>query len=362
MFQSFAEEDKTNQDVPIQDELHGENQMNIDKYKSAGIIAETALIFAKRLVSPGIKIVDICTQTDTYIADNLKQVYVDKVFEKGLAFPTSVSVNHTIGFNSPLTDDDSVISHGDLVNIELGVHIDGFPVIVCETMMVGDPSEKQQQVMECLRDIKRSIKTLVKIGKDGNGVHAMMTEMTEKHGCNLIDCDESIAICPGIFSYQVSQEIIHGRNDVDEDYEKHSRMFMGKNRHEYDDLENVEFEHNQVFIIDVAVSSGTGRVNVNNLRETTIYKHDFDHYHALKRDASKLTLVAFKNKGVFPTNIREIDCPVVRMGLRECISTGVLDMYPVMYEKNGEFIGRYKYTVIIRNGNAKKKNRNICFN
>jgi hypothetical protein len=124
----------------------------------------------------------------------------------------------------------------------------------------------------------------------------------------------------------------------------------------------VEFEHNQVFIIDVAVSSGTGRVNVNNLRETTIYKHDFDHYHALKRDASKLTLVAFKNKGVFPTNIREIDCPVVRMGLRECISTGVLDMYPVMYEKNGEFIGRYKYTVIIRNGNAKKKNRNICFN
>ena len=364
MFRSFKKTDDKNQDVPIHEELSDENKMNLDKYKHAGSIAEIALIYAKCMLTPGTKVVDICKQTDAYIHDNLKKIYVDKSFDKGIAFPTCVSINNVIGYFSPIDGDETTISNGDLVNVELGVHIDGFPTIVCDTFLVGKKehmTEKQKRVMDCLTDVKKNIKSMVKPGKRCNAVCDYMANTSKKHECRLIDWDERIQMCPGIYSYQVSQDIIHGRNEKDGDYERHNRIFTGKNRHEYD-TENSEFVHNHVYMVDIVVSSGDGIVRINDLSETTVFRHDFDYRQELKLKASKLTLTAFKNKGVFPSTIRDIDSPVIRLGLKECLTAGVLDQYPVMYEKKGEFLARYKYTVILRNGNGKKKNRNICFN
>ena len=46
--------------------------------------------------------------------------------EKGLAFPTCLSVNHCAGHFSPLLENTSKLQEGDLVKIDLGVHIDGY--------------------------------------------------------------------------------------------------------------------------------------------------------------------------------------------------------------------------------------------
>lgn len=46
--------------------------------------------------------------------------------EKGIAFPTCISVNNVVGHYSPLKSEDAVLQKGDLAKIALGVHIDGF--------------------------------------------------------------------------------------------------------------------------------------------------------------------------------------------------------------------------------------------
>lgn len=46
--------------------------------------------------------------------------------EKGIAFPTCISVNNIVGHYSPLKSEDSILKKGDLAKISLGVHIDGF--------------------------------------------------------------------------------------------------------------------------------------------------------------------------------------------------------------------------------------------
>jgi len=63
-------------------------------------------------------------------------VYNKKPTFKGLAFPTTISVNEVAGHNSPLPEDSTSIREGDLVKIDLGLHIDGFPAFVGHTLVV----------------------------------------------------------------------------------------------------------------------------------------------------------------------------------------------------------------------------------
>jgi len=46
--------------------------------------------------------------------------------EKGVAYPTTVSVNNIVGHYTPLKSEDSVLVKGDLAKVSLGVHIDGW--------------------------------------------------------------------------------------------------------------------------------------------------------------------------------------------------------------------------------------------
>lgn len=84
----------------------------------------------------GSKIFELCIWADNLIYEELNKVYNKKPTFKGLAFPTCISVNEICGHNAPLQEDSTNIKEGDLVKLELGVHIDGFPAFVAHTIVV----------------------------------------------------------------------------------------------------------------------------------------------------------------------------------------------------------------------------------
>ena len=51
------------------------------------------------------------------IEEALSKVYNKAKIEKGIAFPTSISVNHVVGHFSPLNDDTTVLEEGDLAKM-----------------------------------------------------------------------------------------------------------------------------------------------------------------------------------------------------------------------------------------------------
>ena len=57
--------------------------------------------------------------------------------EKGIAFPTCVSINHCVCHFSPLEAEDVLLKNGDVVKIDLGAHIDGCIAVVGHTLVVG---------------------------------------------------------------------------------------------------------------------------------------------------------------------------------------------------------------------------------
>lgn len=350
--------EKEDLDIPILKEIDEENQFNLDKYKIAGNICESALSGLKTEIVEGSSISSLCQKYDDFLIQEVKKTYKDKSFNNGLAFPTTISVNNMASYNT----NERLLKNGDLVKLELGLQIDGFPVVISDTVMIGDISKKQKKVLDCLEEIKKNIKSYIKIGKNNKDVSTFLTHTVKKYECNLLKCDEKIKRCPGVFSYQISQDVIDGYNDNNKNYEKHEIIFGGQNQDEFD-VDTFEFQHNQVFIMDVAISSGEGYVSLKDTKETTVYKYNQEFYYPLRLKASRQCLETLKKEGqCFPCNISKVRDSSFILGLNECIENNLIEPYHILYEKDGEYIANYKFTVILRNGNKKIKNRNIYFN
>lgn len=73
----------------------------IDKYQNAATIANTVLGLVIKKCVPKASIVEICQFGDKEIEKELSKVYSKKKIEKGIAFPTCVSVNEICGHYSP---------------------------------------------------------------------------------------------------------------------------------------------------------------------------------------------------------------------------------------------------------------------
>ena len=81
---------------------------------------------------------------------------------QGIAFPTCVNPNHIPAIWLPVNAEDRAnitLHNGDVVNIMLGIQIDGFPSIVAETLVIGASKEspvtdKESRLIErCLDSI-----------------------------------------------------------------------------------------------------------------------------------------------------------------------------------------------------------------
>jgi len=361
MFTTLSKQ-KENLVIPILDQLNEENKFNLDKYKVASEILLEKFDELKKMITEGQSIMELCELFDHKLIEKVKDVYKHKSFQNGLAFPTCISVNNQSGYNSPLPEYDRILKSGDLVKIEMGLQIDGFPVVVADTLVLGELNVKQALLLDTLKEIKENLKSYIKVGSNTKDLYDYLKETTKNYECNLLSCDESIDHCPGIYSSQVSQGVIDGRNEDDKELEKHNCIFTGKNSEEFV-TNHFDFEHNQCFVIDVAFSTGNGTVSVKDPRESSVYRCNPDYFYALKLKASKTTYNKLQEQSPeFPCSIRSIKDNLFDLGIKECVSNGIVEKYPVLYEKEGEYIANWKFTVILRNGNKKIKNRNIEFN
>jgi len=112
----------------------------VTKYKTAATFANTALKTVVDACVEGAKVLDLCRLGDETIALLAAGVYKASKLQKGVAFPTSVSVGNVICHLSPLPSDAEAavqLKKGDFVRIELGAHVDGYIAQVAQTIVVG---------------------------------------------------------------------------------------------------------------------------------------------------------------------------------------------------------------------------------
>ncbi|MBA0551531.1 hypothetical protein Golob_022410, partial [Gossypium lobatum] len=141
----------------------------VTKYKGAAEIVNKALQLVVKECKPKAKIVDICEMGDAFIREQTGNMYKNskKKIERGVAFPTCLSVNNTVCHFSPLASDTSELEEGDMVKIDMGCHIDGFIAVVAHTHVVqsGPITGKQADVVAAANTAAEVALRLVRPGK-----------------------------------------------------------------------------------------------------------------------------------------------------------------------------------------------------
>jgi len=302
----------------------------VQKYKAAAEVAHRAMDEVMKQCKAGAKIVDLCKAGDAFIVAECKKAFPKTNFERGVAFPTCISVNNVCGHFSPLKDDKTVLAKNDLVKIDLGAHIDGFIALAARTLVVepeGDVTGKVADVITAAQVAMNAAIHSLQIGKTNEEISEVIKHVADAYHVSPLE---------GVLSHQMTRWLIDG-----------DKVIMNKPMVDQR-VEKCTVEANDVWCIDIVMSTGEGVAREREQR-TTIFKRDLEKMYMLKLKASRYLLQQINRKSpVFPFTLRAFDDErQARMGVSEMVSHGMVDPYPVLFEKDKEFVAQYKTTVFV---------------
>lgn len=149
--ESEEEEEEEIEEIEEEEEIEDEVGEDFSKdpramtyLADAGKIADSALNYVLSLCKVGASLYDICVKGDAFINSELTKVYTKQKFIKGVAFPTSISLNEVCGHFSAQSEESGdaheykTLSEGDVAKIDLGVHINGFSAVTAHTVVVSE--------------------------------------------------------------------------------------------------------------------------------------------------------------------------------------------------------------------------------
>ncbi|KAF2306422.1 hypothetical protein P3X46_005032 [Hevea brasiliensis] len=303
----------------------------VTKYKSAAEIVNKSLQLVVSECKPKAKIVDICEKGDTYIREQTGNMYknVKKKIERGVAFPTCVSVNNTVCHFSPLASDETVLEEGDMVKIDMGCHIDGFIAVVAHTHVIqaGPVTGRAADVIAAANTAAEVALRLVRPGKKNKDVTEAIQKVAAAYDCKIVE---------GVLSHQLKQFVIDGNKVI---------LSVSNSDTRVDDA---EFDENEVYAIDIVTSTGEGKPKLLDEKHTTIYKRAVDKNYHLKMKASRFIFSEINQKfPILPFTARALEEKRARLGLVECVNHDLLQPYPVLHEKSGDLVAHIKFTVLL---------------
>jgi curved DNA binding protein len=243
-----------------------------------------------------------------------------------------------VGHFSPLKDSSRALQVGDVAKIDLGCHIDGFIALAGQTVVVGDEKveDRRADVVMAAYNAAEAALRLVQVGNKNTAITEAFGKIAADFQCNPV---------AGVLSHQLKKHVIDGSRIIN--------STVGQTVEEK--VEEFEFEMNEVYCIDVVFSTGEGKVKETELK-STVFKRNVENTYILKtQKARQFISEVSKRFPTLPFSIRSIeDEQVARVGVSEARRHELLEEYPVLKEKEGQFVAQFKFTVLLLPGGTKK--------
>ncbi|KAI2649722.1 Proliferation-associated protein 2G4 [Labeo rohita] len=319
-----------------QQELTIADDLVVTKYKMGADIANQALKVLIEAAKPGVSVLSLCEKGDAFVTAETGKVFKkEKEIKKGIAFPTCVSVNNCVCHFSPLkSDPDYTLKDGDLVKVDLGVHVDGFISNVAHSFVVGATKDapvtgRKADVIKAAHLCAEAALRLVKPGNQNTQVTEAWNKIAQSFKCMAIE---------GMLSHQLKQHVIDGEKTIIQNPTDQQRK----------DHEKAEFEVHEVYAVDVLISTGEGKARDSGQR-TTVYKRDPSKQYGLKMKTSRVFFSEVERRfDAMPFTLRAFeDESKARLGVVECAKHELLQPFNVLHEKEGEYVAQFKFTVLL---------------
>eukprot|EP00408_Alexandrium_pacificum_P068411 CAMPEP_0171164690 /NCGR_PEP_ID=MMETSP0790-20130122/5800_1 /TAXON_ID=2925 /ORGANISM="Alexandrium catenella, Strain OF101" /LENGTH=392 /DNA_ID=CAMNT_0011629457 /DNA_START=98 /DNA_END=1276 /DNA_ORIENTATION=+ len=310
------------------------------KYRAAGDIVNKALLKVVEACVADADIATLCEMGDKIIEEETGKLFNKKEkgrkMEKGIAFPTCISVNELVGHFSPMKGESRPLKAGDLAKVDMACHIDGFIAAAANTIVVGGDvvEDKRADVVMAAWNAAEAAVRLVQVGKTNTAVTEAFGKVATEFNCKPMQ---------GVLSHQLKKHVIDG-----------NRVIIGCDTAE-EKVDEFEFESNEVYCIDVVMSTGEGKGKETEIRNT-VYKRAVETSYNLKTQKARQFISEVNRRfPALPFTLRAIeDEQVARVGVSEAKRHELLDEYPVLKEKDREFVAQFKFTVLLLPGGTKK--------
>jgi len=276
-----------------------EKQHQIESLKKAGSIAQETKKFIKPKIKIGAKVFELIESTES------------KIVELGgnWAFPTNMSINNIAAhYTSPIKDDNLIIQEGDIVKIDLGVHIDGYIVDTAFSISFND-EDRLENIIQATEVAVEAAKNMAKPEVNTKDIGKKIESIVKGFNFNPIK---------ELGGHQIERWIVHGKK--------------------------------KLFAVEIFASTGEG--SIHSTKYSYIYElNPYVGRVPLRRKTSKQILAHVnKNYKTLPFAERWLARDFrmgVAFGLQELIQQGKLRVHHVLAEQKGAHVAQCEETIII---------------
>lgn len=153
----------------------------IERIRAAGRIAAGAIEAAASAIAPGVTTDDLDRIAHEYVVGH--GAYPSTLGYRGYPKSSCTSVNEIICHGIP---DDTVLEHGDLVNIDVTAYLDGYHGDLNHTFLVGEASEQATLLVERTREaLARGIRAVAP-GRQVNVVGRAIEAYAKRFGYGVV--------------------------------------------------------------------------------------------------------------------------------------------------------------------------------
>ena len=230
------------------------------------------------------------------------------------AFPVNISIDHEAAHATPTPDDDATFGE-EMVNLDIGVHVDGWladTAITVDLSGTPDLAAAPEEALEAALDV-------VEAGVETGEIGAEIEAVVDGYGYN-----------------PVVNLTGHGLGH----WEQHTEPNVPNRGVE----QGVELEAGDVVAIEPFATDGGGKVNEGSHEEIYSLEREASVRNRQARAALEQIVEEFKT---LPFARRWLDTDRAEMALRRLARNDVVHGYPVLQEQEGCLVSQTEHTVIV---------------
>jgi methionyl aminopeptidase len=281
----------------------------LNKYQEAGSILATSLSYGKDLIDVGASPLDIVDDVEA------------KIKEEGgeIAFPAQLSINDTAAHACPDNDDTSTLDEGDVVKLDIGVHVDGYIADSAVTVDLGDNAE----LVTAAEDALAAAIDLIRPGTRLSDIGKAIQDAIEAHGYSPVR---------NLSGHGLDRFIVH----------------TGPNVPNHETGSDLILEEDMVIAIEPFATDGAGVIYESG--NATVFKQE-KRGNVRNRMARNVLKTIESYRGLpFTTRwlTREHSEGAVKVALRELLQRDIIKQYPPLVDKQHGLVAQAEHTVIVR--------------
>ncbi|MCQ1538341.1 type II methionyl aminopeptidase [Methanocalculus taiwanensis] len=280
------------------------NDEMIDQYKQSGRLAKKILHKGARMIAPGVSLAEVADCVCTMIHDE----------GAGIAFPPNISLNEAAAHDTAAPSDDRTFAAGDLVKLDIGIHIEGYIADTALTVDLGDNA----LLVEASRAALDSALSMAKPGIRAGELGAAIQEAIVSRGFRPVS---------NLTGHGLDLYSLHASPSVPN---------IGSGG-------GTLLKEGMAIAIEPFASTGSGRVNEGGRVE--IFSQIA--VKPVRTPAGRKILEEVRDRRGLPFARRWLSTDRADLALTALIRQGVLRSYPVLQDVPGSLVSQAEHTIIV---------------